>query len=83
MTVLTKLTLKNKLFWWCVNHLRATQRSANTYVSLCPWHAEKIPSFSLAHRPYNYHCFGCGKQGSMLKLALKILLKKFNRLLFN
>jgi DNA primase len=32
-----------------------------TYVGLCPFHAEKTPSFHIQQG--SYLCFGCGKEG--------------------
>jgi DNA primase len=33
------------------------------YKSLCPFHEEKSPSFSIQRGSHHYHCFGCGAHG--------------------
>lgn len=35
------------------------------YIGLCPFHEEKTPSFVLYPDKEEYHCFGCGKSGSI------------------
>jgi DNA primase len=36
------------------------------YVGLCPFHAERTPSFTVAEQKQFYHCFGCGAHGSAI-----------------
>lgn len=42
------------------------QRRGNRYWGLCPFHAEKSPSFTLLPNGGYYKCFGCGKAGDIL-----------------
>ncbi len=41
-------------------------RRGNRYWGLCPFHAEKTPSFSLLPSGGFYKCFGCGKGGDAI-----------------
>lgn len=37
------------------------------FVGLCPFHAEKTPSFSVNQDKGRYHCFGCGAGGDPIE----------------
>lgn len=41
------------------------RRSGKNYMGLCPFHDEKTPSFSVNPEKQIFHCFGCGKGGSV------------------
>lgn len=43
----------------------ALRRSGKNYMGLCPFHDEKTPSFSVNPEKQIFHCFGCGKGGSV------------------
>jgi DNA primase len=43
------------------------RRTGANYVSRCPFHAEKTPSFTVSHSKQFYHCFGCGASGNALR----------------
>ena len=45
--------------------VRLTRRG-NRYWGLCPFHAEKSPSFSVEASKGFYKCFGCGKGGDVI-----------------
>jgi len=47
------------------NYLKLTKRSSN-YITHCPFHDEKTPSFTVSPQKQIYHCFGCGKGGSVI-----------------
>jgi DNA primase len=39
---------------------------------LCPFHAEKTPSFSVSREKQIYHCFGCGKGGGVVNFLMEM-----------
>lgn len=39
------------------------RKQGTAYVGLCPFHAERTPSFQVVPVKGFYHCFGCGKHG--------------------
>ncbi|HPV88071.1 MAG TPA: DNA primase, partial [Bacteroidales bacterium] len=64
------------------------RRGAN-YVTCCPFHNEKTPSFSVSPSKGIFKCFGCGKAGNVIRFimeheqltyreALKFLGNKYN-----
>ena len=40
------------------------KRAGSQFRGLCPFHAEKTPSFYVRPQTQSWHCFGCGKSGS-------------------
>ncbi|MFN2503538.1 MAG: DNA primase [Acidimicrobiales bacterium] len=42
------------------------KRVGRRYVGLCPFHAEKTPSFSVNPAEGLYYCFGCGASGDVI-----------------
>ncbi len=49
-----------------VNEKVGLKRSSSRWVGLCPFHAEKTPSFSVNPALGVYHCFGCGASGDAI-----------------
>ncbi len=54
------------------SYVRLTKRSGSNLFGLCPFHSEKTPSFSVAPDKQIYHCFGCGKGGSVINFIMEI-----------
>ena len=50
----------------------ALKRVGNRWVGLCPFHAEKTPSFSLNAELGFYYCFGCGAKGDVITFVREI-----------
>ena len=53
-------------------YVRLTKKSGQNLFGLCPFHSEKTPSFSVAPDKQIYHCFGCGKGGSVINFIMEI-----------
>ncbi len=50
----------------------ALRRVGRRWVGLCPFHAEKTPSFSVNEELGRYHCFGCSKSGDVFSFVQEI-----------
>lgn len=48
------------------------KRSGANYLGLCPFHAEKTPSFNVNPAREIFHCFGCGAGGNAFSFIMKI-----------
>jgi DNA primase len=46
--------------------------AGKNYVGLCPFHAEKTPSFIVSPEIQRYKCFGCGENGDIFNFIQKI-----------
>lgn len=51
-------------------HISLKQRGKN-FIGLCPFHAEKTPSFNVNKEMQIYHCFGCHKGGNVFKFLME------------
>jgi len=49
----------------------ALKQAGKNYVGLCPFHAEKTPSFSVNQDKQIYHCFGCGAGGDVFGFLMR------------
>ena len=54
------------------SYVNLTKRSGANLFGLCPFHSEKTPSFSVSPDKQIYHCFGCGKGGSVINYIMEI-----------
>jgi DNA primase len=50
----------------------ALRKTGKNFVGLCPFHAEKTPSFTVSPDKQMYHCFGCGAGGNVIGFLMKI-----------
>lgn len=48
------------------------QQRGQRYLGLCPFHAEKTPSFSVSPERNAFYCFGCRKGGSVFTFLMEI-----------
>ncbi len=47
------------------------KRTGSSYSTLCPFHAEKTPSFYVSPEKNIWKCFGCGKGGDSIKFIME------------
>lgn len=53
--------------------LALIRRNADGYKALCPFHAEKVPSFSVTPSKRLWRCFGCGAAGTPTQFVKRYL----------
>src|SRR5690242_18727710 len=53
------------------------KKAGRNYMGLCPFHAEKTPSFTVSEDKGIYHCFGCQTGGSVFHFLMQ-----YDQLLF-
>src|SRR5258708_2989413 len=54
------------------DYVKLKKAGAQNYSGLCPFHAEKTPSFSVHATRQFYHCFGCGESGDVFAFIQKV-----------
>ncbi len=47
------------------------KRAGGRLKALCPFHAEKTPSFVVNPERQSYHCFGCGRGGDVFRFVME------------
>ncbi len=47
------------------------RRAGKSFRGLCPFHAEKTPSFHVSTDRQTYHCFGCGRGGDIYSFVME------------
>jgi DNA primase len=47
------------------------KKTGKNYVGLCPFHAEKTPSFTVSTDKQIFYCFGCGTGGNVFSFLMK------------
>ncbi len=46
------------------------KKTGRNHMGLCPFHAEKTPSFTVSEEKGIYHCFGCQSGGSVFHFLM-------------
>ena len=69
---LQELSERNDIVDVVSGYVQLTRRSGSNLFGLCPFHSEKTPSFSVSPDKQIYHCFGCGKGGSVIGFIMEI-----------
>lgn len=47
------------------------KKSGKNHLGLCPFHADKAPSFTVSEGKQIFHCFGCGQGGNVFKFLMQ------------
>jgi len=47
------------------------KKSGKNHWGLCPFHADKDPSFAVSEEKRMFHCFGCGKGGNVFHFLMQ------------
>lgn len=69
---LQELVERNDITDVVSQYVRLSKKSGQNLFGLCPFHSEKTPSFSVNPERQIYHCFGCGKGGSVINFIMEI-----------
>ena len=62
-------------------HVELRRAGTGSWKGLCPFHAEKTPSFHVHEQRQFFHCFGCGETGDVFKFLEKIEQRSFMEIL--
>jgi DNA primase len=62
-------------------HVELKRAGTGNWKGLCPFHAEKTPSFNVQESRQYFHCFGCGEKGDVFGFLMKIEQRSFMEIL--
>lgn len=69
---LQELVDKNDIVDVVSGYVKLSKRTGSNVFGLCPFHSEKTPSFAVRPDRQSFHCFGCGKGGSVIQFVMEI-----------
>ncbi|MDW8105033.1 MAG: DNA primase [Armatimonadota bacterium] len=55
-----------------VSQYVALKRTGKSFKGLCPFHAEKTPSFTVNPELQRWRCFGCGQYGDVFDFVMRV-----------
>lgn len=64
-----------------VSDYLSLKKTGQNWKGLCPFHAEKTPSFTVSPAKQIYHCFGCGSGGDIFSFLVNYENLTFNEAL--
>jgi DNA primase len=62
-------------------YVEIKRAGTGSWKGLCPFHAEKTPSFHVHEQRQFFHCFGCGEKGDVFSFLVKIEQRSFMEVL--
>jgi DNA primase len=62
-------------------HVELKRAGTASFMGLCPFHAERTPSFHVHESRQFFHCFGCGEKGDVFSFLTKIEQRSFHEVL--
>jgi len=54
-----------------VSEYVALRKTGKNFIGLCPFHADKKPSFTVSEEKQIFHCFGCGQGGNVFSFLIQ------------
>tara|TARA_Y200000002_G_scaffold382042_1_gene397803 strand:- start:5038 stop:6729 length:1692 start_codon:yes stop_codon:yes gene_type:complete len=68
--VIDKILTSQGILFWAQKYIKLNVKGSNAF-SLCPFHHEKTPSFSINIDKNFFYCFGCQKSGNAIDLVMQ------------
>lgn len=69
--LLYRLDILDVLRHFFGDKLRQRGKNPDEWITLCPFHNERTPSFTVTTRKQFYHCFGCGAHGDVFHFVME------------